>query len=119
MRIEMRKLKSLPGFNAAGCCISPRYWGKAYALYVSALEQAKILAKNCDDICVAVVQDPHLCQEYVLAEAAPMTWEPKFILFNAEKVNEEEGEVRVTVNSKVSGKPVYEAWVKYTPGGLA
>lgn len=115
----MRKIKNFNGFNAKEFCISPRHWDLPYGLYVKALNEAQELSKSCNDICVAIVCDKNLGREYVLAETVPGTWEPKFILYNAVKVEKEEGGVRVVATSQITGGRIYEAWIKYQPGELA
>lgn len=111
MKIEMRKIRSIKGFSAKGFCIDPRHWGMQSGLFMKAVREAEVLAKDCDDICIAIVHDETL-GEFALADCG-IEWDKKFILFNAEEANPQKGAVRVYTYDKNTRNPLINMWIKY------
>ena len=110
--LELRKIEFLNGFDPEGLNVSPEDRGMSYALS-GYIKDFQIKAKEeKDGICIAIIHDPIL-GPYVLAEMTQNG--SKFILFNAEETTEQEGTIKVILNSQDGT----HKWVKYKLGSRA
>ena len=105
----------MDGFSAKGFCIDPQHWGMQGGLFVQAMKDAAEMAKDVDDICIAIVKDKVL-DEFALAEPGK-EWDKKFILFNAEEAKPlSKGAIRVYTYDASTRKTLLKKWIRYKPG---
>jgi len=111
-RIEIRLIQFLENFNPENFIVSPVETGMRYALsgYIKDVQKKAFAEYN--GICVAIVLDS-VQGTYILAEHNETG--VKFILFNAEETFEQEGAIKVILNSEDGT----HKWVKYCPGAIA
>jgi len=111
-RIEIRLIQLLENFNPEQFIVSPLENGMRYTLSGYINDVQKKAHAEYNGICVAIVHDS-VQGPYILAEHNQTG--VKFILFNAEETFEQEGAIKVILNSEDGT----HKWVKYCPGGIA
>lgn len=113
-RIEMLPLKELVNFKEPKVCICAEdLCFESYQPSRADLKKARQISTNINEICIAIV---HIgSRNFAMTESCHFLHRP--ILFNAEKIQEEQPEgVIVYVESTLSREFFFKEKIKFTPG---